>query len=609
MARAGKKKKAFRESGQSIQRIILTSFSIATILIMLVLTTTLYGRFERRLRTKTMDDMSLLMDQAAEKIEVYLRTMRKSSDALYYDVLKQADPSSSEIDDALNLMFTANNEDLVSIALFDSSGELIAAAPSAVVKPGVDVTSQEWFTAAVNEVENFHYTAPHVQNLFLDQTYRYNWVVSQSFSVTLTRDGQPEQAVLLVDMNYAAFERLLNEVNLGSQGSYVYLMDAGSSLIYHPYLNQIQNGRDKENNIAVLQYPDGVSEEEFNGEKRMVIVNTIAYTGWRLVSVTPFSSITLLLESTRYAVLMIFCGALIAILLVNRYIARRISRPLAELDEEISGLGSDGRAELVVAREGSAEVQHLARTLKAYQESNQRLVADVVAEQEEKRRAELDALQSQINPHFLYNTLDSIVWMIEKGDANKEAVFMITQLASFFRISLSKGHTIIPIADEIRHARNYMNIQQVRFKNAFTVSFEVDPAIENDCTVKLIVQPILENAIDYGVKNLDEDGRIEVRGWREGGDDYISVTDNGYGMTPQEAANVLKDTEHKPSHGSGVGLINVHRRIQLRFGQAYGLKIESELDEGTRVIIHLPSIPYSSETVRKLEGSGEARHG
>lgn len=609
MARAVKKKKTFRKSGQSIQRIILTSFSVATILIMLVLTTTLYDRFERRLRTKTMDDMSLLMDQAADKIEVYLRTMRKSSDALYYDVLKKADPSSSEINDALNLMFTANNEDLVSIALFDSSGELIAAAPSAVVKPGVDVTSQEWFTAAVNEVENFHYTAPHVQNLFLDQTYRYNWVVSQSFSVTLTRNGQPEQAVLLVDMNYAAFERLLNEVNLGSQGSYVYLMDAGSSLIYHPYLNQIQNGRDKENNIAVLQYPDGVSEEEFNGEKRLVIVNTIAYTGWRLVSITPLSSISLLLGSTRYMVLMIFCGALIAILLVNRYIARRISRPLAELDEEISGLGSDGRAELVVAREGSAEVQHLARTLKAYQESNQRLVADVVAEQEEKRRAELDALQSQINPHFLYNTLDSIVWMIEKGDANKEAVFMITQLASFFRISLSKGHTIIPIADEIRHARNYMNIQQVRFKNAFTVSFEVDPAIENDCTVKLIVQPILENAIDYGVKNLDEDGRIEVRGWREGGDDYISITDNGYGMTPQEAANVLKDTEHKPSHGSGVGLINVHRRIQLRFGQAYGLRIESELDEGTRVTIHLPSIPYSPETVKQLEGSGEARHG
>jgi two-component system sensor histidine kinase YesM len=596
MARAVKKKKTFRKSGQSIQRIILTSFSVATILIMLVLTTTLYDRFERRLRTKTMDDMSLLMDQAADKIEVYLRTMRKSSDALYYDVLKKADPSSSEINDALNLMFTANNEDLVSIALFDSSGELIAAAPSAMA-------------AAVNEVENFHYTAPHVQNLFLDQTYRYNWVVSQSFSVTLTRNGQPEQAVLLVDMNYAAFERLLNEVNLGSQGSYVYLMDAGSSLIYHPYLNQIQNGRDKENNIAVLQYPDGVSEEEFNGDKRLVIVNTIAYTGWRLVSITPLSSISLLLGSARYMVLMIFCGALIAILLVNRYIARRISRPLAELDEEISGLGSDGRAELVVAREGSAEVQHLARTLKAYQESNQRLVADVVAEQEEKRRAELDALQSQINPHFLYNTLDSIVWMIEKGDANKEAVFMITQLASFFRISLSKGHTIIPIADEIRHARNYMNIQQVRFKNAFTVSFEVDPAIENDCTVKLIVQPILENAIDYGVKNLDEDGRIEVRGWREGGDDYISITDNGYGMTPQEAANVLKDTEHKPSHGSGVGLINVHRRIQLRFGQAYGLRIESELDEGTRVTIHLPSIPYSPETVKQLEGSGEARHG
>ncbi len=222
-------------------------------------------------------------------------------------------------------------------------------------------------------------------------------------------------------------------------------------------------------------------------------------------------------------------------------------------------------------------------------------------EQEEKRKSELDALQAQINPHFLYNTLDSIVWMIEEGGKQKDAVFMITELASLFRLSLSKGNTIIPISDEIKHGMNYMNIQAVRFKNRFTVSFDIDEEINSYSTVKLIVQPILENAIYYGVKNMDEDGHIIVKGWKEDEEIYITIEDNGFGI-PEDYLNViLSDTDHKKAHGSGVGLINVHKRIQLRFGEKYGIKIESELDVGTKVTIHIPAIIYNEQNQKDLE--------
>jgi two-component system sensor histidine kinase YesM len=158
----------------------------------------------------------------------------------------------------------------------------------------------------------------------------------------------------------------------------------------------------------------------------------------------------------------------------------------------------------------------------------------------------------------------------------------------------------------MKHAVNYMNIQQVRFRNAFEVKFEADPALNRYCTVKLIIQPILENAIYYGVKNMDEDGMIIVRDWKDGDDIYISVEDNGFGMGREEVEQLLLEDRSKAKHhGSGVGLYNVHKRIQLRFGENYGLRIESEPDVGTIVIIRFPAIPYTEENRKMLEDGGK----
>ena len=249
---------------------------------------------------------------------------------------------------------------------------------------------------------------------------------------------------------------------------------------------------------------------------------------------------------------------------------------------------------------GSLEVEHLGMTLRSTVEQLRQLMDDIVKEQEKKRKSELDALQSQINPHFLYNTLDSIVWMIE-GERYQDAVFMITQLASLFRISLSRGKTIISIADEIKHAKNYMNIQKVRYKNSFSVEFDIDEEIMQCCTVKLVIQPLLENAIYYGVEGMDGDGEIKVKGYRKDQDIYIEVSDNGFGMPQDVVGALLTENERVPKKGSGVGLINVYNRIRLRFGNAYRLEIESIPDEGTIVRIHLPYVIYSSENVELLE--------
>lgn len=219
-----------------------------------------------------------------------------------------------------------------------------------------------------------------------------------------------------------------------------------------------------------------------------------------------------------------------------------------------------------------------------------------------QQQMEFEMLASQINPHFLYNTLESITWMVE-ANRNTDAVFMISELAKLLRISLSKGRTVIRIADEIQHSTSYMNIQKVRYKERFATEFIIDEEINDYCTVKLIVQPILENAIYYGVGNMDEDdgGKITVRGEKKGDDIYISVEDNGMGMSEDVARNILVDNNKVPKHGSGVGVINVHSRIKLMFGSEYGLKVYSEPDEGTKVVIHIPAIPYTEENRERLE--------
>ena len=589
---------------RSIQVTISVSFTIVALVCMLAMGIALYQRFSVRSEKMLTDSAELTLDQTVLSLEDYLRSMRRMSDAIYYNVIKDQDISKETPIEQMNLLYEAHKDYLISLALFTEYGSLVCASPVAVEKPETDVTSQDWFKAALDKPENLHFSLPHVQNIFVDDpTFRYYWVTSLSRAVELGGRGMPEQGVLLVDMNYAVIEQMLEGVNDNPSQRYVYLCDNNGAIIYHPMQMQIEAGLFNENNAVAATYDDGSHKEEYLGEKRIVTVNTMSYTGWKLVSVIPTSNSYLGMKDIRYFVMMIISITLLAMLILNRLVAWRVTRPIIKLNDSIREIEM-GKVNPSVYIGGPSEIEHLGKTLRRSYDQIDQLMKDMVASQEEKRKSELDALQSQINPHFLYNTLDSIVWMIE-GAKYEDAVFMITQLASLFRVSLSSGKTIIPIEDEIRHASNYMNIQKVRFKDAFTIDFDIDEKIKRFCTVKLIVQPILENAVYYGVKDM-EDGEIHVKGFMgEDGDIYITVSDNGFGMSSEEVEGLLTDDTRVRKKGSGVGLINVQRRIQLRFGEEYGLKIDSEPDEGTVVTIHLPAIEYTEENRKALESGKE----
>ena len=598
------KNKYFRQlkkmKPKEIQTTIMLAFSIVSISIMLILGVILYLRFSNSAREETINGTQKLMEQTGESMEAYLMSMRQISDTVYYNVIKENDfeNSKQEIQSGMNLLYEANKENLRSIALYNDYGSLITAEPVVAQKEDPDVTGQEWYLKATEEMENMHFSTPHIQNLFNDTAKSYYWVISLSRVVELTNQGIPQSGVLLVDMDFSSISRMMKQINEVNNGQYYYLCDSNGEIIYHPRQIQISDGIYDENNIQAAVYKDGVYNESFKGENRKVVVNTISYTGWKLVGVIPYSTFNHGMVNIRYFVAMLIILMTMMLVVINRVVSLRISSPILKLNHSVREYEAGEKPEIYIG--GSQEIRHLGYSIQKSYEQIDDLMKKIVLEQNERRKSELDALQSQIHPHFLYNTLESITWMIE-GEKNDEAVFMISQLARLFRISLSKGRTVISIKDELQHAQSYMNIQKVRYKNSFSVTFDVDEKLYSYCTVKLILQPLLENAINYGVSGMEDSGKIIVTGRMQEDKIILAVCDNGLGMPEEEAVLVLTDSNRVHKHGSGVGLVNVNSRIQIVFGKEYGLLVESEPDEGTRVSICIPAVPYTKENCKILE--------
>lgn len=553
---------------------------------------TLYEKYIENSKQLVTQKNKQLIDQASLNLNTYIRNLMNVSDTMYYSVIKNKDLAYDNMDKEMTLLYEANKDNLISIACFDGMGKLIAASPVGTMKEHVDVTSQNWFSLANRKIENLHFSTPHVQDLFDDSNYRYYWVVSLSRVVSLNYQGNTSRGILLVDMNFSDIEQLFSKVNAKGEG-YVYLTDNEGEIIYHPKQKVIYTNLMEENNKIAATYEDGSHMETFQGEKRAIVVKTVGYTGWKIVSVTPIREIAINLNQFKFFTLVILSVSILVIIVGNTIVSQKVTNPIRKLEDSVKDF-ENGNLNFEIYVGGSHEIQHLGRTINSMVNQMKLLMNDIVKEQEEKRKSELDALQSQINPHFLYNTLDSIVWMVE-SERYQDAISMVTSLASLFRISLSKGKNIISIKDEIEHAKNYMKIQKVRFKDQFSFEVNIDSEIEEYSTIKLIIQPLLENAIYYGVESMRDEGIITVNGYATEDDIYIEVADNGMGIPLEEQMLLLTDNTRARKRGSGIGLINVHRRIKLYYGEDYGLQIKSELDEGTTVIIHLPKVKFKGD--------------
>ena len=573
----------------SIQSSIFMYFTVTAIIAIALISLIIFQRFTNSLNATIIEENSGIVGQLGESVDSYLRNVMKVSDSIYYNVIKNTDISNDDIKKGMNLIYVNNDNMIDDIALISGKGELIESMPALRLKDNSNVLEKDFFKKSMAESEYINFSMPHIRDLFDRNENSYSWVISLSRAVEVTDEGKATQALLLINLNYMYFEEIFSNVNLGN-GGYVYLTNDSGDIIWHPKQNEIYSGRFKEDNKYAATLKDGITVENLRGKNITLNVRTIGYTGWKLVGVTPSAALGIDGIKFRFFVLFVADLFLFLLAMINAFISDKISNPIKRLDGSVREIES-GNLDVEIVPSGSYEVEHLGKSIKNMLGRIKVLMSDLVAEHNAKRKSEFDTLQSQINPHFLYNTLDIIVWMIENENSDK-AVNIVTALAKFFRISLSKGKNIITVKDEVEHVRNYLMIQNMRFKNRFEYSIDVDEKVLSYSSLKLMLQPLVENAIYHGMEFMDGDGEIDVKVFKEDDSLYFTITDNGLGMSEDMVETLLSKDFVPSKKGSGIGVKNVNERIKLYFGSEYGLKVESEPDEGTKITIHLPAVVY-----------------
>lgn len=426
---------------------------------------------------------------------------------------------------------------------------------------------------------------PHVESLLLNE---YPWVVSIS---TRIRQADGTEQIVVLDSRFSQIASYVDTVGVGSHG-YCFIMDQDGTIIYHPQQQLIFAGLKEENTQKMTAHSDGSYEEN----SLIYTIRTRKGSSWRIVAV---SFVDELIEDRLKDCLILLAGLLLIVLAAtivsSVVLSRYISRPIHSLNKAMGEFEANAEGFSYEPVYGSLEVTSLSNAFGHLVIRIQELMNKVRNEEIVLRKTELRALQAQINPHFLYNTLDSIAWMCEEG-RTKDAVEMVNALARLFRISISKGHELISVEKEVEHAKSYLQIQKFRYKNQFQYSFEVQESCLHYYCNKITLQPIIENAIYHGLNRMIDEGFIEIRIFEDGDDVVFTVEDNGVGMTKEQCESIL----HKEVKGQtgGIGIKNVNDRVKIYFGEQYGMKIESELDEGTKVSIRMPKLKEDSYETR-----------
>jgi len=432
--------------------------------------------------------------------------------------------------------------------------------------------SESWYTSAKNNP---------LLNLFSPVTAGATNTFTLSRYLTYDKNRDLD-AILKVDFDFAKIVNTVSPASLGEGGRFIIYTKDYQKI----YASSSTGEFTPAEQTLVKDLVIGSTSVNFDGHYFYLYAATITNTSWRVAIFTNQDALktailrfTLIITLVGAVVIAIFVAALVLI-------ANSITSPIKKLQKEMVEIESlNYQPALQSEIGGTSEVVELNHSFNQMMGRIAELTSAIVSEKEEQRKSELKALQNQINPHFLYNTLDSIIAMIDKGEDEK-AEEMIVALSKFFRISISKGQAIIPLLNEIEHARNYLLIQKMRFGDSFSYTIDVEPGLEKCDVVKLILQPIVENSIGHGLKE-DEKGHIAIRAYSDG--DYLKfdIQDNGYGMTPEKVDELLKSLKDDTVY-SGVGLKNVYQRIRIYYGEKADVLIHSEEDVGTTVTIVIP---------------------
>jgi two-component system sensor histidine kinase YesM len=470
--------------------------------------------------------------------------------------------------------------DITNLAIIGTNGRYLLNRGKDEINPYIDVKQKEWYKKAIEGNGNIYISSSHVQNIVNGS---YQWVVSLSRAIIDRQNGEVIGA-LLVDLNYNVINNLCKKITLGNKG-YLFLLDEQGNIIYHPKQQLIYNGLINEMTLEVKECKENYFLTEGLKEKKLYVISRSEKTGWTAVGVANVSELFEQRTQTQKLYLISTVIILLIAMLLSILIARAITRPIKKLRDSMKEV-EKGNFHEKVDTYGSDEIANLGKSYNIMIQTVEELLETQVKDQEQKRKSELRALQAQINPHFLYNTLDSIVWMAEEGK-NQEVVTMTASLAKLFRQSISNEAEEVTLRQEIDYVRNYLIIQKMRYKEQLNYDIQVPESILNYFVIKLILQPLVENALYHGVKYKEGGGTILVDGYETESTVVLQVIDDGIGMDVEELSHIFEKRK-STQKTNRVAVRNIHNRIQLHYGKEFGLNFESRKGYGTKVKVILP---------------------
>ena len=527
------------------------------------------------IRQTTEQNTRKTIQQSGQFITSYLQKVKQTTSSLAENEKIKTyaqTPSQENAEQLRQLVATIlkTDLDLVSAILVTKDGNLISTDPELTMKTSADMMKEKWYQDAIHKGAMPILTPA---RRTVSHTTDEKWVISIMQEV-VDKDGK-NLGVVRLDIGYKTLEAYLDQLQLGKEG-FTFIVNANHDFVYHPKKAVYSSNAEMKAMAPYLSVKNGYVKSK----QAYVSQYQIPNSGWTLIGVSSMEQ----LHAVQTQILWSFIGtglfALGVCLIGIWFVLRLWIKPLRDLQATILKVGS-GHSDLRANETGSPELVDLARQFNIMLDRIDQLMIAVKEEEQNVRKYELQALSSQINPHFLYNTLDTIVWMAEFNDS-KRVVEVTKSLAKYFRLALNQGHEQISLKDEIDHVRQYLFIQKQRYGEKLQYEIKELKQYDDYKIPKLILQPLVENAIYHGIKEMNRQGMIRVSVSENDTQLIVSIYDNGRGFVASETTNATL------VRLGGVGLKNVNQRLQLQFGKSYHMEIKSEENTYTEIRLYFP---------------------
>lgn len=556
---------------------IALHYIIASLLTLLFIGIILYYSIASIVQKEAITNTENAVEQSGMYIDLYIDRLKAVSRLIaespqLVDYFSSKDRHQADKENVLSMIDTCMSSDpfIESIVIVSKDGQIISNETGLIMSMSSNMMKEAWYVSAINNGNIPVLTSARMQNFSMDKD---NWVISLSREIK--NEKGKNIGVLLIDVQYKVIEDYLANLDLGRSG-FSFILNADHEVVYHEDPAYFQN-KTKQQELHQIALDPATYDRK---GQTLTHTYSLRNADWLFVGVSSQDELTAIKNKLLHIFILFGFGFLVIATVSVVLFTGRITTPFRKLEQAMQDI-ENGLTEIPIDRRGCYEAESLSRHFNGMISEIKKLMQEITDKEKDLRRSEIRTLHSQINPHFLYNTLDTIVWMAEFNDSEK--VIEITKaLAKFFRLSLSGGNELTTVQNELDHVRQYLFIQKERYGKQLVYKIECDPSILQVKMPKIILQPIVENALYHGIRGLDREGIIEICAQKAGSQVVFIIKDNGDGFDVNE---LLQNNTNKTTKLGGVGIKNVDERIKLYYGQEYGVTMESVSNQGTTVRI------------------------